>query len=75
MWPVKNSGSEYRLDSDAFRDLNQSTKLAAMTPSARSWYESTKSSVIAKQREYMSVWQRKSKVDVELRTLRAEDDL
>lgn len=46
-----------------------------MTPSARSWYESNRNSVIAKQREYMPVWQRKSKADVELRTLRPEDGL
>lgn len=75
MWPIKKSGSQYRLDSADFRNWSQSTRLAVMTPKARSWYAANRNSVIAKQQEYLVVWQRKSKAELELRTLSPEDGL
>ena len=75
MWPIKKSGSRYRLDSDDFRNWKQNTKHAGMTAKARSWYEANKNSVISKQQEYWAVWQRKSQADLKLRTLEPEDGL
>lgn len=75
MWPIKISGSRYRLDSNDFQNWKKNTKYAGMTPRARSWYEANRNSVISKQQNYWPVWQRKSQADLELRTLRPEDGL
>ena len=75
MWPVKRTGSRYLLDSTEFSNWSQGTRLAIMTPNARSWYAANRNSIIAKQHGYWPVWQRKSKADLELRTLSPEDGL
>lgn len=75
MWPIKRSGSKYRLDSNDFQAWTQNTKLAGMTPKAHAWYGANRDSVISKQQKYWRVWQRKSQADLQLRTLHPQDGL
>ena len=58
-----------------FQAWAQNTKLAGMTPKARSWYEANRDSVVSKQQKYWRVWQRKSHADLQLRTLHSQDGL
>lgn len=76
LWPVKTSaGAEISSTSQDFINSQKNTKVANTTDKAKAWFQSNKSSVIEKQKEYLTVWQQKSQADLAKRTLSPEDGM